>query len=99
MTSQQIADELLAEHWANRRNRMTSISNILGGIESKAAWIARDGQGLADYVAMLAVRRNFETLAEAAMDDAEKALLEALKTVRAARKAYQAKPLEQSHAA
>lgn len=78
---------------------MTSISGILGGIESKAAWIARDGQGLADYVAMLPMRRNYETEAEAAIDDAEKALLDALKTVRASRAAYQAKPVEQSHAA
>ncbi len=99
MTSQQEADELLRLYQTNRGNPMCSVSDILAGIESKATWIATDGKMLADYVARLPVQRNFETRAEAAIDDAERALIEALKVVRASRAAYNAKPLEQSVAA
>ena len=67
---------------------------ILAAIESKAEWIAEDGRQLAEFIARLPVQRNFLTKAEAAMDDAEKALIEALKIVRTSRMAYLNKPKE-----
>jgi hypothetical protein len=71
---------------------MSSISDILAGIESKAQWIYDDGKSLADYVTRLPVQLNFETKAEAAMDRAEAALIEALRVVRQSRTRYYAKP-------
>jgi len=94
MTSQQEADALLAIHQLNRGNTMATTSDILAGIESKAKWLEQDGKFLADYVARLPMQRSFETRAEAAMDDAERALIEALRVVRASRMAYGAKPVE-----
>lgn len=78
---------------------MASTSDILAGIESKAKWLEQDGKFLADYVARLPMQRTFETRAEAAMDEAERALLESLRVVRASRAAYNAKPLEADRAA
>lgn len=77
---------------------MATVSDILAGIESKAKWMEHDGRFLAGYVRMLPLRRDFETKAEAAIDDAERALIEALKIVRNARAAYNSKPVERSHA-
>lgn len=71
---------------------MATVSDILAGIESKAGWLYRDGKDLADYVARLPMQLNFETKAEAAMDQAERGLLEALRVVRLSRAAYFAKP-------
>lgn len=99
MTSQQEADALLTLHQLNRGNRMATVSDILAGIESKAKWMEQDGKFLAQYVSMLPLRRDFETRAEAAIDDAEQALVAALKIVRESRKAYNSKPVEQSRAA
>jgi hypothetical protein len=52
---------------------------------------------LIDFVCMLAIRRDFPTQAEAAMDIAESALLQALKDVRTARTYYLSKPKEPTH--
>jgi hypothetical protein len=76
-----------------------STSDILASIEAKGSWLRQDAQSLADFVHRLAVRRDFPTLAEAAMDEAEKELIAALQTVRKSRAAFNAKPVENSRAA
>jgi hypothetical protein len=68
-------------------------SSILAAIESKALWLQQDANLLAGFTSQLAARRNFETRAEAEIDKAEKVLLDALKTVRGARKTYNSKPV------
>ena len=72
-------------------------SDLLGAIESKATWLKDDARRLADFISILAIRRDFPTLAEAAMDTAEAELLEALQSVRNSRTAYLSKPKEQNH--
>jgi len=99
MTPQQEANSLLTLHQLNRGNPMASTSDILAGIESKAKWIEQDGKFLADYVARLPMQRSFETRAEAAIDQAERSLVEALRIVRHSRSVYSAKPVEQMQAA
>ncbi|MEH2501204.1 hypothetical protein V1290_000015 [Bradyrhizobium sp. AZCC 1578] len=74
-------------------------SSILAAIESKAMWLQQDAQLLAGFTSLLTTRRNFETRAEAEIDKAEQVLIDALKTVRDARKLYNSKPVERSHAA
>ena len=69
-------------------------SDLLASIESKASWVESDAKQLIDFVCMLAIRRDYPTRAEAAMDIAEAALLQALQDVRTARKYYLAKPTE-----
>lgn len=69
-------------------------SDLLASIESKASWVESDAKLLVEFVCMLAIRRDFPTKAEAAMDIAESALLQAIQDVRTARKYYLAKPLE-----
>lgn len=78
---------------------MDQTSGILAAIESKATWLQRDADLLSGFAHQLTTRRNFETRAEAAIDEAERHLIEALKKVRAARKVYNAKPVERSRAA
>jgi hypothetical protein len=78
---------------------MRDTSDVLASIESKATWLKQDAKFMADFVAMLSVRRDFETRAEAAMDEAERELIEALKSVRQSRKAFNAVPVEPSRAA
>lgn len=78
---------------------MRSTSEILAAIESKGSWLKQDAQFLADYVRMLDVRRDFPTLAEAAMDEAEKELIAALQVVRKSRAVFNAKPVENVRAA
>ena len=68
-------------------------SDLLASIESKASWVETDAKQLIDFVCMLAIRRDYPTRAEAAMDIAESALLQAIQDVRTARKYYLAKPL------
>lgn len=72
-------------------------SSILAAIESKALWLQRDASLLAGFTSQLATRRNFETRAEAEIDKAEQVLVDALKQVREARKAYNSKPMEIEH--
>lgn len=72
-------------------------SDLLGTIEARAVWLKNDAKQIADYIGMLAIRRDFPTLAEAAMDAAESELVEALKSVRNSRTAYLAKPKEQTN--
>ena len=72
-------------------------SDLLSAIESKAAWLKDDAKGLADFIGMLAIRRDFPTLAEAAMDATETELIEALKSVRLSRTAYLNKPKDLKH--
>jgi hypothetical protein len=69
-------------------------SDLLASIESKASWLEQDARMLIDFVCMLAIRRDFPTKAEAAMDIAKTALLQALKDVRTARTYYLAKPTQ-----
>jgi hypothetical protein len=78
---------------------MSNTSGILASIESKASWLKQDAKLLADFVAMLPMRRDFPTLAEDAMDEAEQQLMESLKSVRESRRIFNAKPKEKSHAA
>lgn len=78
---------------------MRSTSEILAAIESKGSWLKQDARFLADYVQMLDVRRDFETLAEEAMDMAERELIAALQVVRKSRAAFNAKPVESVRAA
>lgn len=70
-----------------------SIGLILGGIESKARWLSQDAKGLASYVRQLTAQRSFETNAQDALVTAEHELIAALDTVRAARKRYEALPV------
>jgi len=72
-------------------------SDLLSSIESKASWVESDAKLLVEFVCMLAIRRDFPTKAESAMDLAETALLQALKDVRTARSYYNSKPKEKSH--
>ena len=72
-------------------------SDLLLAIKSKAEWLQADAKGLADFIGMLAIRRDFPTLAEAEMDAAESALIEALKSVRNSRTNYLNKPKEPKH--
>lgn len=67
-------------------------SSILAAIEAKAQWLQRDASLLAGFTSQLAVRRDFETRAEAEIDKAEQVLIDALKQVRGARKLYNSKP-------
>ncbi len=69
-------------------------SDLLASIESKASWVETDARQLIDFVCMLAIRRDYPTRAEAAMDIAEAALIQALKDVQTARKYYYARPIE-----
>jgi hypothetical protein len=85
---------------------MTSTSELLQCIESKANWLKQDATSLTDLVSALRIRRDFPTLAEAAMDNAEAELIVALQTVRKARATYNSLPAErdpyivgESHAA
>jgi hypothetical protein len=73
---------------------MRNISELLAAIESKGSWLKQDAMTLAIYVQMLSVRRDFPTLAEAAMDEAEKELIDALKSVRQSRATFNSKPVE-----
>lgn len=77
---------------------MRNTSDILASIEAKSSWLRQDAKFLADFVGMLSIRRDFLTLAEGAMDEAEQQLVDALKSVRESRKAFNAKPLEREHA-
>jgi hypothetical protein len=74
-----------------------NISDILSAIESKCLFVKNDATSLADFVARLPMQRNFTTKAEAAMDEAEAALIEALKLVRTSRTSFQNKPKELTH--
>lgn len=74
-------------------------SEILERVHAKSEWVRDDAKSMADYVAMLKSRRDFPTLAEAAMDEAEQELIKALQSVRDSRKAFNSKPLESQHAA
>jgi hypothetical protein len=78
---------------------VSSTSDVLAAIESKCFWIKADANELVMCVARLPFRHEFETKAEAAMDDAERELIEALKAVRKSRAAYHAKQVERQHAA
>jgi hypothetical protein len=75
------------------------VSDVLAAIEAKGQWLQRDAANLANFVRLLAYRRDFYTKAEDALDLAERELLNALASVRAIRKEFQAKPTEQTHAA
>lgn len=96
MTAQQEADQLLSIFQQYRGIKMQNTSDILERIQSKGEWLKRDAQGLADFISLLSIRRDFPTLAEEAMDNAEAELIAALKTVRLSRAAYNAKPVERS---
>jgi len=73
---------------------MRSTSEIMSYVESRCAWLRQDGKLIADGVSELSLKRDFPTLVEEGFDLAERELIEALATVRKARKAYQAKPAE-----
>jgi hypothetical protein len=72
-------------------------SDLLAAIESKAQWLKLDADAMADFMARLPLQRNFYTLAESAMDEAEAALIDALRIVRLCRNQYHLKPQEQNH--
>jgi len=69
-------------------------SDILAAIESKAQWLKQDANAMADFMARLPLQRGFHTLAESAMDEAEAALIDALRIVRLCRNQYHLKPQE-----
>ena len=78
---------------------MSSISEALAAIESKCFWLKYDADELCSWVARLPFRRDFETMAEAAMDETEQCLIEALRVVRKSRAAYRNKQVEGRNAA
>lgn len=63
-------------------------------IERYAHHVTRGAQEISHYVRTLTFQRSFETKAEAAIEDAEKALIQSLNMVRAAKASYQALPKE-----
>lgn len=74
-------------------------SDILASIVARTNFLKLDAQSLANDVGRMALRRDFPTLAEDGMDLAERELIAALQSVRKSRAAFNAKPVEQSHAA
>ena len=71
-----------------------STSELIQRIESKASWLRQDAKMLAESISALKIKRDFPTLAEDAMDLAERELVEALRLVRRSRASYNAKPAE-----
>lgn len=60
----------------------------LDGIERHARWVLESSGHVASYMDMLADRPQYETKAEAAMQEAETTLTEALERVKAARERF-----------
>jgi len=63
-------------------------SDLLASIEMKAKFVEYYAKELGEKCAMLAYRRPFLTKAEAAMEESEKSLVEALRVVRLCRQVY-----------
>lgn len=66
----------------------------LQGIDSHTRWIKESSERVAHYAIMLTSRPSYATEASASLDEAEKTVAEALKTIRDIKKAYNSKPVE-----
>src|SRR6266704_3085312 len=97
-TPQQRADILLAEHQQNRERNM-SISYFDRAIKPHLQAAREYAYRTAREINRLPARPSFFTLAQDELDRAEQAAEELLQTIRDARRAYDAKPLERDHAA
>lgn len=65
------------------KNSDTRLRDIaLSGVERHSEWLRTSSQQIAQYAKMLVDRPKYETKAEGALDDAEKALVSALDQVR-----------------
>lgn len=62
------------------------------GVDRHCKWLRYSGRSVVEYINLLIAQRPFETLAEENIDNAEKALTEALEKVRAAREYYKSLP-------
>lgn len=70
-------------------------SIALSGIERHSGWLKTSSDQIERYVRMLGARPEYETKAEAAMGDAEKALVEALEKLRKERRRFQKLKVEE----
>lgn len=70
-------------------------SIALSGITRHAEWLKTSSDQIERYVRMLGDRPDYETKAEAAMEDAEKALLEALEKLRKERRRFRRLKVEE----
>ena len=66
-------------------------------ITNGADAMVNDARELLHYVGLTETRPDFETLAEEAMETAERSLIEALERIRRARSEYTEKPIEPAH--
>ena len=73
---------------------MTIRDIALTGIEEHASWVKYSAASIARYVKMLTYQPPFETRAEAAIEDAHKAMLEALQIIADMRAVYAMLPKE-----
>lgn len=67
----------------------------LQGLDSHTRWIKDSSEKVAYYATMLTSRPEYETEASASLDEAEKTVAAALKTIREIKAAYRNKPVEE----
>lgn len=66
----------------------------LQGLDSHTRWIKDSSERVAYYATMLTSRPEYETEAESSLNEAEKTVADALKTIREIKKAFHRKSVE-----
>jgi hypothetical protein len=73
---------------------LTIVRPVLGSIRSHADWVTYHAANIARQVEMLPYKPDFETEAEAKIDDAIEQLTNAVEVLMEAQRAYRSKPVK-----